>query len=504
MMCRMIHRNEARWLVQTYRSMVWMIRNRWVRMHQAAFMPCDASSLAVFRMALGLSISWFAWDTLASPSLNHDYIKPAIHLTFYGFDWVRPWPGHWMTLHFIVLLIASAGFTLGLCYRMSAIVMWFAFTHVFLIERTLYNNHYYLTSLLAGLSIFLPMQRVWSLDVLRTEGSASQTAPMWTVWLLRFQLSVVYFFGGIAKLDADWLAGQPMRMWLTAKADKSLFEVVAHSEWLVLAFVWGGLLIDLLAAPGLLWRRTRFLTMCVLTVFHLINSQFFTIGFFPWLMMLANTIFFVPDWPRRLAGIPRFARSETVSASYDLSPRHRLGTAAVMVFVVIQLVLPFRHLAYPGNPSWTEQGQLFAWRMMLRQKTTAIRFFGHDPGTGRQGVLDVRPFLNPRQMAAMSRDPDLIVQFAQKLEEYHVRHGVPRLEIRVKAYVSLNGRKPQLLIDPAVDLTQVSRGERCASWILPLTEPLRHNAWDVPIDQWEKQIAPPQQSVSVPLQRNTP
>jgi len=236
--------------------------------------------------------------------------------------------------------------------------------------------------------------------------------------------------------------------------------------------------------------------MCVLTVFHLINSQFFTIGFFPWLMMLANTMFFVPDWPRRLIGIPRIARTETVAAGNDLSPMHRLGTAAVMAYVVIQLVLPFRHLAYPGNPSWTEQGQLFAWRMMLRQKKTAIRFFGYDPGTGRQGVLDVRPFLNPRQMAAMSRDPDLIVQFAQKLEEHHARHGVPRLKIRVKAYVSLNGRKPQLLIDPGVDLTQISRGERCASWILPLTEPLRHNAWDVPVDQWEKHVAPPQQDPS--------
>lgn len=38
--------------------------------------------------------------------------------------------------------------------------------------------------------------------------------------------------------------------------------------------------------------------------------------------------------------------------------------------------------------------------------------------------------------------------------------------------VSLNGRRPQLLVDPAVDLARVPRDGWHLWWVVPLTEPL--------------------------------
>jgi vitamin K-dependent gamma-carboxylase len=38
---------------------------------------------------------------------------------------------------------------------------------------------------------------------------------------------------------------------------------------------------------------------------------------------------------------------------------------------------------------------------------------------------------------------------------------------------SLNGRKPQLLVDPTVDLARERASMLPARWIMPLTEPLR-------------------------------
>ena len=37
----------------------------------------------------------------------------------------------------------------------------------------------------------------------------------------------------------------------------------------------------------------------------------------------------------------------------------------VVLFLGIQFLLPLRHLLYPGNVNWTEEGFRFAWRVML-------------------------------------------------------------------------------------------------------------------------------------------
>jgi len=44
--------------------------------------------------------------------------------------------------------------------------------------------------------------------------------------------------------------------------------------------------------------------------------------------------------------------------------------------------------------------------------------------------------------------------------------------VRARAMVSLNGREPQLLIDPNIDLAKEEVGLLPARWILPLTTPL--------------------------------
>ena len=218
--------------------------------------PVAIDGLVVFRIAFGLSVAWFAIKFLGSRALAHDYIEPPFHLTYYGFGWVRPWPGDGMYLHFLALAGSALAVATGFYYRVSSIIMFLAFTQVFLCERALYNNHYYLISLLSLLICFMPLHRAFSLDALRRAVSAQTTTPRWTLWVLRFQLGVVYFYGGIAKLNGDWLQGQPMRMWLAAETDFPLIGHFFAEGWMVQIFVWGGILIDLLAVPLLLHRRT--------------------------------------------------------------------------------------------------------------------------------------------------------------------------------------------------------------------------------------------------------
>jgi hypothetical protein len=68
--------------------------------------------------------------------------------------------------------------------------------------------------------------------------------------------------------------------------------------------------------------------------------------------------------------------------------------------------------------------------------------------------------------------PDLILLFGQHLAEEKRREGYDDVEVRARVMVSLNGRQPQLLLDPNVDLTKEQVSLLPARWIVPLTTPL--------------------------------
>ena len=67
----------------------------------------------------------------------------------------------------------------------------------------------------------------------------------------------------------------------------------------------------------------------------------------------------------------------------------------------------------------------------------------------------------------MSGQPDLILQLAHHIQKDFRAKGLGEVEVRVQALVSLNGRRLAPLIDPRVDLSQVSDGLWRATWILP-------------------------------------
>src|SRR5687767_2174467 len=270
---------------------------------QRLFEPVDISFLICFRISFGAIMLWHVWRYFASGEIESLYAVPQFHFTYYGFEWVQPWPGAGMYLHFFAMGLLALGILLGLHYRVCAALFWLAFTYQFLLDKALYQNHYYLISLISFLLIFLPAHRAASLDAWLRPAIACETAPAWTLWLLRAQIGIPYFFGGIAKLNADWLRCEPMRQGM-AEPHRTAIPLLGQfftQEWMVVLFSYGGLLLDLCIVPLLLWRRTRFSAFLLALSFHFLNSIMFNIGIFPWFMILATLVFFEPDWPRRLA-----------------------------------------------------------------------------------------------------------------------------------------------------------------------------------------------------------
>jgi vitamin K-dependent gamma-carboxylase len=122
--------------------------------------------------------------------------------------------------------------------------------------------------------------------------------------------------------------------------------------------------------------------------------------------------------------------------------------------------------------------------MMLVYKQGAVRFEAVDPHSGERWPLEVAPLLTQWQRRRAALDPDTILQLAHHLAR-ELRSVEGRdFEIRARALVSLNGRRPQLLIDPEIDLSSQPRSLWPKPWILPLAEPLRDPPWDRPVGEW--------------------
>lgn len=465
------------------------------------FEPVDISSLVFCRIAFGGVMLWHVWTYFRVGAIKEDFIQPAFHFTWYWFGWVRPLSGADMYVVFFLMGMAALGILLGLLYRVSALLFFLLFTYQFLLDQAYYLNHYYLTCLLGLLMVLVPAHRALSLDAWMRPRLRSQTAPRWALWIIRFQIGVPYFYGGLAKLTPDWLQCQPMTMALAQRSYRlPLISRYMTEQWMIWVFNYGSLIFDLAIIPLLIWKRTRLFAFLIAVAFHLINAKLFDIGYFPWFMLLATTIFFEPDWPRRwVNGFARRVTGRTWLRAVPDAPHEPLswanlntvrrgGILAVNAYVLIQVLVPLRHHCYAGPVGWTEAGHRFAWHMMLRGKICDLRYYATDPVSGQTRAVDIEEYLTERQAIKLAKDPDMIHQFALHLADELRKDGFPETEIRVLDLVSLNGRKPQLLIDPRVDLASIPRTWRHPSWLINLHEPLRSEAWQIPVKDWERHV----------------
>ena len=460
------------------------------------FRPAPIDFLVYFRLVFAAIMLLYVVMYLHYDYVGFYYVQPKFLFKWFGFSWVTPWSGQGMYDHYYVMAGLAVLMAVGLFYRLAAFGFALCFTYVFLLDRAQYQNHYYLIMLMSWVMAIVPANRAWCLDVRMWPALRSATAPLWSRWLLRFMVGVPYFFGGVAKISPDWLAGQPMRMSLAGKTWYPVIGPYFSEEWMVQSFVWGGLLLDLLIVPALLWKPTRVAAfLCGLT-FHIMNATMFNIGVFPWFMIFATVVFFEPGWVSRLVGGRRLRRKQhcrlqkTESSLPTWNPKRRLLVAGLSAFVLIQVALPFRHHLYPGDVNWTEEGHYFSWHMKLRSKECALRVEVRDPVTGEVSGVLIPEYLTLRQAMAFKHNPLMLVQFSHFLKDELARRGKPDQQVRIVNIASLNGRKPQYLVDPNIDLSQISTGwSYPREIIVPLTEPLRHNAWDRPVSEWERFVS---------------
>lgn len=389
------------------------------------------------------------------------YTEPVFHFSYQYFEWLKPWPYWGMVVHFALTIFSAFAVAFNYHYRFFSVVLFLGNTSLFLMEATEYINHHYLYCLISFWMIFLPLHK------------SKNSAPAWMLYLLLFHMSLAYFFGGVAKLNPDWLMGTPMDLYLAARKDYPLGFLYSQ-KWAPYVFSYGGILFDLMIVPLLIYKPTRWLGLIFSILFHLSNTLMFGLATFPWFSLLLTSMFFDSSWPRKIWVIRKFM-PWNIERAPEYKPNYAL-VSVLAIYVMIHIALPLRHLFYPGNTSWTEQGHMFSWRMMLRDKQGSVLFFVRNKENQNMDLIDHTEFINDRQYKDIIGKPDLILNFAHFLRDHYQKKLKSDVAVFASSRVSLNGRPHREMITSGVDLAREERTILPYSWIKPLEELPRETA----------------------------
>jgi hypothetical protein len=286
------------------------------------------------------------------------------------------------------------------------------------------------------------------------------------------QTAIVYTYAGLAKINTDWLLNAlPLKIWLPASNDVPVLGSLFEWQYSPYLFSWVGMLYDCTIVFWLLWKPSRPWAYAAVVFFHAATGILFQIGVFPLVMIGGTLIFFSAEWHLRWMGkisgvfnkkINTHPVNYTPTVSYL-----KIIQPALAIYFIFQLAFPWRFALYPGHMFWTEQGYRFGWRVMLMEKAGTSTFYVKDTKTGREGEVFNSQFLNDHQEKQMAMQPDLILQYARYLKEYYKTEGVHEPEVRAEVYVTLNGRRSELFIDPTIDLAEIRDDWAHKNWILP-------------------------------------
>jgi hypothetical protein len=368
-----------------------------------------------------------------------------------------------MIYFYIVMGAFGALVMLGYKYRLAMISYALMWTAVYLMQKTSYNNHYYLLMLLNWVMCFLPANRAFSLDARLNPKIKEAHCPQWCLWFFTLQVTIVYIYASVAKMYPDWVSGEVVSIFFAGKRNYILIGSMLQYSWLIMLISWGGLLFDLLIAPALMWNRTRQVAFLISIFFHLFNSAVFQVGIFPYLGIAFALFFYPPAQIRRLF----FRNHAEVKIPSNHYSTNKWVTAILAIYFLFQIILPLRHWRYEGNVYWTEEGHRLSWRMMLRAKSGNISF--RVKTDSAEWIIPATDYVTNKQASKIATRPDMCWQFVQILKSDLESNGIESPEIYPIGTARLNKRPYAPLYNPNTNLSEVDwEPFQHASWLLPM------------------------------------
>ena len=417
------------------------------------FKRADIRTLVMLRIAIGL---WFFIDFSGMMLIGYvqeAYIDAQVHFPFYGFEWITPLPGWAMYVLFSIMAVAAVFIMFGYRYKLALFIFLIGQTYVFMLDIVYTLNKFYLFILLAGLLIFLPANRLISLDTRLKRVPYQEEVPRWMVLVFQFMIGLIYVYSGISKLTTDWLVlHQPLTNFLSWQWPFNALSTELR-EGVIALMTYGGLFFDLTIVIWLSFRKTRMFGHLYQVSFHLLNFFYLNVGSLSIFMIIITLILFPPQWIREKMRLRYYHDGFPLKAVKKRTVSWVLG-----MFALIMVLLPHRHYLIDNNVNWTEKGHRFSWRLMTRTKLGShSTFIITDKATQQTWTISPKDYLTGRQYRKMSAETDLVIVFAHWLEDEWKAKGYEDLKITAVVSTKLNGRTAQLLIDPNLDLTEVER-----------------------------------------------
>ncbi|USD23774.1 HTTM domain-containing protein [Flagellimonas marinaquae] len=431
---------------------------------QFLFKKIDNAQLVVFRIFYGLLVSAECYGAIATGWVRRTLVEPRFTFSFIGFEWLQPLPGNGMYIYFAVMGTLGLLIALGYKYRFSALAFAILWSGVYLMQKSSYNNHYYLLMLLAYIMAFLPANRDASLDAKLNPGLRSQTMYNGVRWVIILQLFIVYTYASVAKLYADWLDFSMIDVLMTSKKDYYIIGELLQQKWVHKIIAIFGISFDLLIVPALLWKPTRKIAFLLSIFFHLFNSIVFQIGIFPYLSLAFTVFFFEPQTIRNI-----FLKTKTFApeAKIIIPKTKNMILSVLGIYFLVQIALPLRHHFFKDDVLWTEEGHRLSWRMMLRSRGGRITYKVVNPKTKDTIKIDLDKYLTKKQRRRVTCYPDFIWQFAQHLKKEYAKKG-ESIQVFVDNKARVNQGSYKQFIDPKVDLANVPWKHFAHNdWILP-------------------------------------
>ncbi len=442
----------------------------------------NAAPLAVFRLLFGLLMLISIIRFWSKGWIHSLYIEPSFQFSYYGFDWVKPL-GVYTYFLFLICGVSAFLVAIGYKYRISILVFFLSFTYIELMDKTTYLNHYYFISVVSFMMLFLPCNAQFSVDAINRKQSY-KLVPNWTIDSLKLILGIVYFYAGLTKINSDWLLNaMPLKLWLKSKYDLPLIgQTIMQQEWFSFFMSWGGMFYDLSIPFLLLFRKTRSYAFILVVAFHIATRILFPIGMFPYIMILSTIIFFDSDVHQKILRftlkILSFLKIKSEKLCIPLLQKNNYkvrysSLIIIVVFLFLQVFIPWRSLLYPGELFWNEQGYRFSWRVMLMEKKGSSVFKIVNSKTNSFFYVNNDDFLTPVQQKQMSFQPDMILEYGHYLGNHFKSQGHQNVAVFVESYVSLNGRLSQQFIDPSANLMELKESFKHKYWIKPLNDEIK-------------------------------
>ncbi|SFZ90517.1 Vitamin K-dependent gamma-carboxylase [Flaviramulus basaltis] len=428
------------------------------------FKHIDNSGLIVFRIIFGLLCFLESVGAIFTGWLRRTLIDPNFTFTFIGFEWLQPLPGNDMYYYYIIMSVFALFVMVGFKYRLSIISFTLMWTATYLMQKSSYNNHYYLLMLISSFMVFLPAHKFASIDVKINPKLKSISMPQWCSWVVILQLFIVYTYASLAKFYPDWLDTTFIELLMKSKKDYFVVGNLLQQKWMHYILAYGGILFDGLIVPLLLYKPTRKYAFMVSIVFHLFNSFVLQIGIFPYLSLAFALFFFEPKTIQKI-----FLKKKPLYNSEEvIIPNFKTPLIALFsVYFLIQIGLPLRHYFFKDDVLWTEEGHRLSWRMMLRAKSSQTTYRVENKETGKIIHINLKDYLTPKQIRSASAKPDVIWQFSQRLKKQFKANGQD-VAVYVNCKVSINGMPFKTFINPETDMANVEwNAFKHSNWILP-------------------------------------